>query len=82
MPKVTHGGKRHNAGRPKLKKSQKKEPTKVVRVPLSKLSDVLKLIKGEKHKKNIICNHNDITYVQDLLCICNICGSHLNVQDW
>lgn len=48
MPKVTHGGKRLNAGRPKLKKSQKKEPTKVVRVPLSKLSAVMKLIKGDK----------------------------------
>lgn len=41
---LTHGGKRPNAGRPKLKKSQKKESTKVVRVPLSKLSAVLKLI--------------------------------------
>ncbi len=41
---LTHGGKRSNAGRPKLKKSKKKEPTKVVRVPLSKLSEVLKLI--------------------------------------
>lgn len=48
MPKVTHGGKRPNAGRPKLKKSQKKEPTKVVRVPLSKLSAVMKLIKSDK----------------------------------
>jgi len=46
--KNKHGGKRMNAGRPKLKKSQKKEPTKVVRVPLSKLSAVLKLIKGDK----------------------------------
>jgi len=48
MPKVTHGGKRPGSGRPKLKKSQKKEPTKVVRVPLSKLSAVLKLIKNDK----------------------------------
>jgi len=42
--KKTHGGKRNGAGRPKLKKSQKKEPTKTIRVPLSKLSAVLKLI--------------------------------------
>ena len=45
---LTHGGKRHGSGRPKLKKSQKKEPTKVVRVPLSKLSAVMKLIKNDK----------------------------------
>lgn len=43
-----HGGKRTGSGRPKLKKSQKKEPTKVVRVPLSKLSAVIKLIKNDK----------------------------------
>ena len=42
----TKGGARKGAGRPKLKKSQKKEPTKVVRVPLSKLSAVMKIIKG------------------------------------
>ena len=48
MKKQLHGGKRPNAGRPKLNKSQKKEPTKVVRVPLSKLSAVLKLIKNDK----------------------------------
>lgn len=34
----THGGKRKNSGR------KKKEPTKVVRVPLSKLKDVLAII--------------------------------------
>lgn len=38
---VKHGGKRKGAGRPKG------EPTKTIRVPLSKLSAVLKLIKGE-----------------------------------
>ena len=43
-----HGGKRTGSGRPKLKKSQKKEPTKVVRVPLSKLSAVMKIIKNDK----------------------------------
>jgi hypothetical protein len=37
-----HGGKRKGAGR-KLK-----EPTKTIRVPLSKLSAVMKLIKGDK----------------------------------
>lgn len=40
----THGGKRKGAGRPKLKKKDKKEPTKVVRVPISKLETVLKVI--------------------------------------
>ena len=48
MKKPKHGGKRKGAGRPKLKKSEKKEPTKVVRVPLSKLSAVMKLINDDK----------------------------------
>lgn len=45
---MNHGGKRKGSGRPKLKKAQKKELTKVVRVPLSKLSAVMKLIKNDK----------------------------------
>jgi hypothetical protein len=36
--KPTHGGKRKNAGR------KKKEPTKTIRVPLSKLAEVFKAI--------------------------------------
>jgi len=40
-----HGGKRKGSGRPKLKKSEKKEPTKVMRIPNSKVEDVKTLIK-------------------------------------
>lgn len=40
-----HGGKREGSGRPKLKKSEKKEPTKVMRVPVSKVEEVKTLIK-------------------------------------
>lgn len=39
-----HGGKREGSGRPKLKKSEKKEATKVMRIPLSKVKAVQKLI--------------------------------------
>jgi len=35
-----HGGKRKKAGRPKLPKSKKKEPTKVMRIPVSKVEAV------------------------------------------
>jgi len=42
--KKTHGGKRPGSGRPKLKKSEKKELTKVMRIPLSRVADVLKAI--------------------------------------
>jgi hypothetical protein len=44
MKKEQRGGARIGAGRPKLKKSQKKEATKVMRVPLSKVKEVIKLI--------------------------------------
>lgn len=37
--KTNHGGKRKGAGR------KKKEPTKVIRVPVSKLPAILKIIK-------------------------------------
>lgn len=43
--KKKHGGKRPGAGRPKLKDSEKKEPTKVMRVPHSKVNEVIKIIK-------------------------------------
>lgn len=43
--KNKRGGKREGAGRPKLKKSEKKEPTKVMRIPHSKVGDVKKIIK-------------------------------------
>ncbi len=39
-----HGGKRPGSGRPKLKKSQKKEATKVMRIPVSKVSEVKTII--------------------------------------
>lgn len=42
--KKQHGGERPGSGRPKLKKSEKKEPTKVMRVPVSKVKAVKKLI--------------------------------------
>jgi len=41
MKKPTHGGSRKGAGRPKGKV---KEPTKVMRVPVSKVEEVKKLI--------------------------------------
>jgi hypothetical protein len=37
--KINHGGKRLNAGR------KKKEPTKVMRIPISKLEAVIEIIK-------------------------------------
>lgn len=43
--KKTHGGKREGSGRPKLKKSKKKEPTKVMRIPNSKVEEVKNIIK-------------------------------------
>jgi len=42
---MKRGGKREGAGRPKLKKSEKKEPTKVMRIPHSKINEVTKIIK-------------------------------------
>jgi hypothetical protein len=44
MKKKTHGGAREGAGAKKKKKSEKKEPTKVMRIPISKVKDVLKII--------------------------------------
>ena len=44
MKKKNHGGKRPGSGRKKLKQSQKKEPTVVKRIPISKLDAVLKAI--------------------------------------
>ena len=43
--KKTHGGKRIGAGAKKKKKSEKKEPTKVMRIPVSRVSEVRKLIR-------------------------------------
>lgn len=45
MRKSTHGGIRAGAGAKKKRKSEKKEPTKVIRIPVSKLDAVKKLIK-------------------------------------
>lgn len=42
---VTHGGARKGAGAKKKKASEKKEPTKVMRVPVSKVNEVKTLIK-------------------------------------
>lgn len=39
--KKTHGGKRKGSGRPK------KEPTKTIRVPVSKLHEVMAIINGK-----------------------------------
>ena len=44
MKKKTHGGKRKGSGRPKLPDNQKKEPTKVMRIPVSKVEAVLSVI--------------------------------------
>lgn len=50
MPKdkPTHGGKRKGSGRPKLPDDQKKEPTKVMRIPVSKVEAVKALITSGK----------------------------------
>jgi len=42
---ISHGGTRSGSGRPKLKSSEKKEPTKVMRIPDSKVDEVKKIIK-------------------------------------
>lgn len=42
--KNKHGGKRKGSGRPKLKKSEKKEPTVVMRIPKLKVAAVLATI--------------------------------------
>lgn len=44
MKKKQHGGKRPGSGRPKLKKSQKKEETVIMRIPKSKVAAVLATI--------------------------------------
>jgi len=44
--KTTHGGNRKGAGAKKKKECDKKEPTKVMRVPLSRVAAVLKIIKS------------------------------------
>jgi len=44
MKKSKRGGKRKGSGRPKLKASDKKEATKVMRIPISKVKAVQKLI--------------------------------------
>lgn len=43
--KNNHGGKRNGSGAKKKKDSEKKEPTKVMRVPVSLVSHVIGLIK-------------------------------------
>lgn len=50
MKKKTHGGKRLGAGRPKLKKKDKVEPTVVLRVPKSLVDEFKNIIKH--HPKN------------------------------
>ena len=42
---MKRGGKRPGSGRPKLKDYEKKESTKVMRVPHSKVDEVKKIIK-------------------------------------
>lgn len=50
LEKFTHGGRRIGAGAKKKKKSEKKEPTKVMRIPLSKVAAVLKAIGNSSYK--------------------------------
>jgi hypothetical protein len=45
--KKQHGGSRKGAGAKKKKQSEKKEPTKVIRVPVSKIDEVQKVIKSK-----------------------------------
>lgn len=44
--KNKHGGKRNGAGAKKKAPEQKKEATKVIRVPVSKVETVVKIIKS------------------------------------
>ena len=46
------GGKREGAGRPKLKKHEKKEPTVVKRIPISKMEAVQKILDRKKVHPN------------------------------
>ncbi len=48
MKKKTHGGKRKSPGRPLLPESEKKEKTKPVRIPLSRVEEIKELIKKPK----------------------------------
>jgi len=43
---ITHGGWRKGAGAKKKKECDKKEPTKVMRVPLSRVAAVLKTLEN------------------------------------
>jgi len=43
---ITHGGNRKGAGAKKKKDCDKKEPTKVMRVPLSRVAAVLKTLEN------------------------------------
>lgn len=54
MKKPTHGGNRKGAGRKKgfrMKPEDKKEPTVVMRIPLSKIEAVKKVLGKDKPKK-------------------------------
>lgn len=42
--KNNHGGPRKGAGAKKKKKSEKKEPTKTIRVPISKIPGIMEVI--------------------------------------
>lgn len=44
LKKKTHGGQRKGAGRPNVPKSKLKEKTKVMRIPVSLVKTVQKLI--------------------------------------
>ncbi len=46
--KKQHGGKRPGSGRPILPESEKKEKTKPVRIPLSRVEEIKELIKKPK----------------------------------
>ena len=77
---MKHGGKRKGSGRPKLTKSQKKEPTKVMRVPISKVTNVLNIISENELDENEIldcpnCGRSYDDADADFY-ICHHCGFH------
>lgn len=65
MKKNTHGGKRNGSG------AKKKEPTKVIRVPVSKLEAVKTLI-TKRHCPRCL-SHSVVMFTADLD-LCNACG--------
>ena len=72
--KNKHGGKRKGAGRPKKKKSDKKEQTKVMRVPLSKVAAVLATIGKAGQSGSDGCKRTALCDANPTFGYCSHCG--------